>query len=461
MPQKLKLMNFNLMSYSCKYFVIYKKSNQSSVIFMKIKEKLMQTESKRLLSNFISLFTLQGLNYILPLITLPYLVRVLGVEIFGLLAFATATVTYFNILTDYGFNLTATKKIALYRENKDKVVEIFSAVMSVKILLMIVSFLLLTLLVFSVAKFTSHWELYLLSFGAVIGQVFFPVWFFQGMEKMKYITYLNILAKVIFTVAIFFFVQSKEDAYVVPLLTSLGALISGFFSLIIIKKQFKVSFKFQKLSTLNFYRKEAHHIFISNIAISLYTVSTVFILGLLTNNSIVGVYSAADKLIQAVKGLMGPVSQTIYPFISRKVNESAEACLNFIRYILFSVGLVFGLLSLFIFFFADMLILLLLGEQYSESIEILRIMSVLPCLIALSNVFGIQTMVVFSRNKPFTLILVLGSILSFILSFILVPTYQAVGSAYSVVIVETFITLSMFIYIQRNGLKLIGKNKNV
>ena len=116
----------------------------------------------------------------------------------------------------------------------------------------------------------------------------------------------------------------------------------------------------------------------------MYTISTTFILGLFTNNTIV---AAADKIIQAFKGLIGPVSQTIYPYISKKVHESKQEGLKFIKKVVLYVGIFTSLLSLFIFIFAKFL---LLGTEYQNSIVVVQILALMPFMIGLSNVFGIQ-----------------------------------------------------------------------
>lgn len=427
----------------------------------KLEDTITEDDKKRLLANFLSLATLQGANYILPLITLPYLVRILGAEYFGLLAFATATIMYFSIITDYGFDLTASREISIHRDNKSKVVEVFCSVMSIKFILMILSFIILNILIFSFDKFSQNAIVYLLSFGLVIGQFLFPVWFFQGMEEMKYITYINLCTRLLFTIAIFVFIKDKNDYYIVPILSSIGSIIGGLYALYHIRYKYDIRFSFQKLVTLKYYFNEAYHIFISNLAISLYTVSTTFILGIFTNNTIVGYFAAGDKIIQAFKGLMGPVSQTIYPYISKKTIESREKGLNLIKKITTITAFFTLSLSIFIYLSAEFLVKILLGPEYNNSIIVVKILSLMPFLIGLSNMFGIQTMLNFGRKRAFSRILIMASIINIILSLLLVPKYNYIGSSISVLIVEAFVTITMLTYLQNNGLKLIGENKNV
>ena len=248
-------------------------------------KKFTNTEDKkRLLSNFISLSVLQGANYILPLITLPYLVRVLGPEKFGLIMFAQAFIQYFVILTDYGFNLSATREISIHRENKGKVSEIFSSVMTIKFILMIVSIIILSVVIFSFEKFRNDWGIYFLTFGMVAGQVLFPVWFFQGMERMKYITFLNILAKLIFTVAIFVFIHEASDYIYVPLINSLGFIVAGILAMWIVFRNFKVSFKLPCFYDIKYQLSDGWHLFVSTVGVSLYRSADTVILGLFSSN---------------------------------------------------------------------------------------------------------------------------------------------------------------------------------
>src|SRR5690554_3117541 len=148
-------------------------------------------DGKVLASNFGYLMLLQIAGYVFPLITIPYLARVIGVDGFGKIAFAAAVMVWFQTVSDWGFNYTATRDVARNRDDKEKVSEIFSNVLWARCLLMIVSFLLLLLAIFIVPIFRDNYAIILVTFLLVPGHIMFPDWFFQAMERMKYITILN------------------------------------------------------------------------------------------------------------------------------------------------------------------------------------------------------------------------------------------------------------------------------
>ncbi len=416
--------------------------------------KLKGITRKKLFKNFMSLSILQGANYIFPLITLPYLVRVLKPDKYGLIAFAQSFIQYFIILTDYGFNLSATREISINRDDKNKVSEIFNSVMAVKICLLVLSGIILTILVLTVDRFNRDWSIYFLSFGMVVGQVLFPIWFFQGIEQMKYITIMNITAKSIFTLSIFLFVREQSSYVYVPLLNSLGFIVAGVWAFITATRKFSIKLKVPKTEQIIHQVKDGWHIFISTVAISLYTVSNTFILGLFAPNEVVGYYSAAEKLIRAITSLMSPVSRTIYPHISKLVNESKEKGLLFIKKTLFLIGGFSLSVSLMVLITSGIAVKIILGTQYAESAVVLKILSPLPFLIALSNIFGIQTMLTFNYKKAFSRILILASIINIALAFALVPKLQHIGISIAVLTSETFVSLSMLAFLKRKGINI-------
>lgn len=238
--------------------------------------KNLSVNQKRISKNIISLFTLQGVNYILPLLTIPYLVRVLGLEYFGLLAFATAFIMYFMVLTDYGFNLSATNQIAINKENKQKVNEIFVSVLTIKLTLAIFGFFIMIGIVSLIPKYQNDLNVFIFTYGMVVGQALIPLWLFQGLETMKYMTYFNILAKFIATGSIFIFVQEQNDYFLVPILTSLGFIVAGLLSLYWAFREFKMKFYILSKQQLMIQLKDGWHVFINNVFVNLYSTSTFY-----------------------------------------------------------------------------------------------------------------------------------------------------------------------------------------
>ncbi|HPP66932.1 MAG TPA: oligosaccharide flippase family protein, partial [bacterium] len=316
-----------------------------------------KNDYKRLFSNFVSLSILQIANYLLPLITLPYLVRVLGPGKYSLVAFAQAFIQYFVILTDYGFNLSATREIAIHRDNKEKLSEIFSCVMFIKMGLFLFALIIMSAVVFSFQKFSREWFIYYLTFGMVMGQVLFPVWFFQGMERMRYITLLNITAKLIFTVAVFVFITQESDYWKAPAFNSAGYIIAGIAGLYLVKKRFGIGFKFYDFKKIKNYFKDSSQFFLSRVSVSIYTSSNVFLLGFFTSNTMVGYYAIAEKLYQALQGLYQPITQVLYPYVAKEKN------IALFKNIFKSVVLINIIAICVLFLFSDELFYLLFSNK--------------------------------------------------------------------------------------------------
>ena len=282
--------------------------------------KQLTSDKKRLLSNLFSLSALRGANMILPLVTLPYLVRVLGVENFGLVNFSLSIIMYFNILISFGFELSATREISIHRDDSKKISEIFSSVMIIKGILFLISFLILSILIVFIDKLNEHMLLYFSTFGIVFGNLLFPIWLFQGMERMKYITYINVISRVIFTVFIFILVKNKQDYIYVPILNSLGAILGGIYALWLVFKLFSIQLIFPKRKMVLLQVNKSYHFFISRVASTGSRYYATTIIGLFFGNTIVGYYSMVEKLYYAFMSLGGIVSQTFYPYMSRTKN---------------------------------------------------------------------------------------------------------------------------------------------
>lgn len=404
------------------------------------------------MSNFFSLSSVEAANYLFPLITLPYLVRVLGPEKYGLINFAAAFIYYFVLLTDYGFNLSATREISINRENKQKVLSIFNSVMFVKFVLMIISLIIMLATVFFIPKFRQDWLIYIYTFGMVLGNILFPIWLFQGMEKMRLVALLNLLAKFIFVIAIFIFVKRQSDYIYVPLITSIGFMTAGVISLVIAARRFGIIFRMPAREDCIYSMKEGWHVFISTVSVSLYTSSNAFILGLFTNNTIVGYYSASERIIRSGQRLINPISQTLYPHISKLVADSKEKAAYFIRKVIVIFGGVGFAASILLFVLAAPIVNIILGNQFEQSIIVLKILAFLPFMDALSNIFGIQTMLTFNMKEALSKIYISGGIINIILALIFVPLWKHVGTAAAALITEIYIPLAMLIFIHKRGI---------
>ena len=423
---------------------------------LKIPEKLEPYRS--LIQSFTSLSILQIANYLFPLIVLPYVVRVLGPAKYGLINFAAAFIAYFSLICDYGFSLSGTKAIAQIRDDKNKLSQTFSVIISIKLIFLVISFLILILIILLIPFFNKNWDLYILSFGYVIGSVLFPNWFYQGMEQMRYITMLQVSIRSITTILIFVIVNVQSDFLLFVLLNSSAQIIIGILGQLVALYKFNIKFLIPELNEIKFQLKEGWNIFLSMISINLYTTSNTFILGLFASETVVGYFAAADKIRLAFQGILSVFSQSVFPYMSTLAKVSNERFVSFVK-TFFKLQTIVGFcISILLFVFANQITDILLGETFLVAAVFLKIIAILPFLISLSNVFGIQIMLPLGYDKSFNKIISIAAILHFIFLLILVPNYYALGTTISMVITEALVTFLTIRFILRKKFLVLKKS---
>lgn len=402
-------------------------------IFSLFKDK----DKKAVGQNFLSLIFLQGANYVLPLLLLPYLVRVLGTEKYGLVMFAQSLILFLTVFVDYGFNISGTREISINRADRKAISNIFSAIMIVKIGLIATASLLLFVVVESFARFNSDAQVYYLSFGVTIGQALFPVWFFQGIEKMKFVTFINILAKVISIVLIFILVKVRSDYILVPIFYSLGYITAGVLGFLLCLKYIRLCRPSQHL--IKRLLKDSTALFVSNFAASLYTASNVFILGLFTGNTIAGIYSSMEKLILAIKNVYVPLYQALYPWVARQTDVEKTNIIKKIMPIILSVGAVITICILV--FGGEMLHLIFNDPLITSNAFIFKILGFISIFSGLNMLYNMLYFPSIKKYKVRMNILIAGGAFNILMNLTFVKLYGISGLA----IIVTSTELLLFV----------------
>lgn len=411
-----------------------------------------------LLHNISSLLILQGSSYLLPLITLPYLVKTLGTEAYGQLGFSLAFIQYFIILTDYGFNLSATRLIAQHQKNRHLISQLFWSIITCKLLIGLTGFIAMLLISQLNPTLYKIQDILLASYLIVLGSILFPVWLFQGMEKMQSINIYSLTVKSLVVPATFFFIRAPDDAWLAAILHGSASIIIGIISALYIKNKKWIIWACPTSNSIRTQLKEGWHIFLSNTAVSIYTNSTIVILGFIAGNTAVGNFVAADKIRQAVQGLINPVTQAVYPRINSLMQKTPAAAFHTIRQLLLYQGGATLLLSLLLASFAPHIIEIVYGPKHEEIIKILLWLSPIPFIVGISNILGIQTMLTLGMKQEFSKILIASGLfnLGLIIPFSLY--YGATGAAITILITELLVTYIMGMTLRTHKVKIFQKD---
>lgn len=394
---------------------------------------------KTIISNFFSLGLLQGVNCLIPVLVIPFIVRALGVEVFGKVSFAQSVVQYFTILVTYGFDYSATKEIAIHREERNRTASIFWGVISAKFTLFILACFAFFLLSIGYGRIREDYLLYGSLFAVNIGYVLFPTWFFQGIENMRVVALINFIIKLIGTGLPVFLVAAPEDYLIYAAMPSAAYALMGVIAFVYaIRKYGIVKPSSDKIRIeRNNQMKKGFPVFLNTLFAALYTVANLTILGLLTDDYEVGIYSGAYKIIGAIMMVTSmPLHMSIFPSVTRRMEHSATEGWRYFKRVMFYVFLFAVVVSLFVYFTSPLMVIVLLGEKFIDSIFLLRLLSVIPALVILASMFTVQGLygLGFEKYAPWVGLSV--GIFCIMLNFAWIPMMGCKGAALAWILAE-------------------------
>lgn len=397
-------------------------------------------DSSTLASNFGYLMLLQVAGYAFPLLTIPYLARVIGVEGFGKVAFAAAVIVWFQTVSDWGFNYTATRDVARNRENLEKVSEIFSNILWARILLMVVSFAVLFLFTQTIPYFKENQVILLITFLLIPGHIMFPDWFFQAMERMRYITIFNLISKALFTALVFVLIKEKQDYILQPLLMSLGYLVCGLGAMYIILVKWKIKLYAPHWPSIKQTISDGTDVFVTNIFPNLYNSLSTVLLGFFGGSVANGLLDAGRKFVEIGQQFLTIISRVFFPFLSRHNSRGDK------HFLYMKINLSIAVCgSIALMLFAPFIIRLFFTSEFEEAITILRIMAFSLIFLSLSNIYGVNFLIIRGHEKKLRNITLACSITGFITAFPLTYFYSYFGAALNILITRALLGLSTMI----------------
>ena len=339
----------------------------------------------------VSLGVLQVANYLIPFLVLPIISRILGASLFGSVSYAQNIVSYLTLLVNFGFEYSATRQIAISRENKARTDAIFWAVIAAKSLLLLLSFAILAVLPLCMERVACDPRLYIYTALTNIGIVFFPTWYLQGVQQMDKMAWANFFTKLLGAVLVLSLVREVSSYRLYPLLMSVASIIIGIGAMVYVIRHFGISRPSFSRETMHEVMKAGTPIFLNNLFIALYTTANMTILGIYATDDVIGYFSGAQRLIQALNMVVVmPVSMAVYPEISRRFAESKKQGMIFLKQVLLWAGGAAALVSLVAFTGAPLIIHIMYGSGFEPSVALLRWLAPIPFLVMVATLLTVQ-----------------------------------------------------------------------
>lgn len=397
---------------------------------------------------------MQVLNLVFPIIAIPYTTRLLGPEILGEVNFANSIVQYFILIAAAGIPVYATREIAKVRDNSSLLRKKFKELTILQIIFTIISLLAYIIVILSVDRLRCYIYLYLFLGLQVLSNAFNFVWFLQGIEKYRYAAISTFISKFINIILIFTMLKRREDFYIYAFILGITMVVNAAANMFFTYKLLK-HFESKEKIDINYKSVKSHVYFImvfflSNVAVKVYTAMDQTMLGILDSSESVAYYSMSIRLEKVILTFITSMAVVMIPRISNSIKNNRLEDVK--KYISMSINIVyliaipalFGVLAI-----GEEIIPIFLGEEFLQSIGVFKLVSSLFIIIGLSNIFGMQIMIPYDKEKKFTIILSTAAVLNFVINLILIPKLSYYGATFATVFAELVVTVWMYFEVKK------------
>lgn len=397
----------------------------------------MNAQQKSIKKNFLYNIALKLLNMIFPIITFPYVARILSAEGIGRVDFSFSVIQYFILLSQIGIPTYAIRQCAKYRDDKEKLTKTVQELLLINSIMIIISYALLILSIHSIDRLQDYKALlFIMSVNILLTNIGIE-WFYQAIEEYRLIAIRSFIVKLISTVSVFYFVREENDVIVYGIITALSVSLNFVYNFIYVNKYIQL---FKRFKTPYNFRRHIRPIlvlFSTSLAVSIYINLDKVMLGFIAGDKAVGLYTAAHKVIIIILAVVTALGTVLLPRMSyylehnkrKEVETIIKKSFDFIFMI--SIPAVAGIILL-----AKPIITLFAGGSYLEAIITIKILGILIIIIGLSNLIGIQILVSHGKEKAVLISTIVGAILNFSLNLALIPNLQQNGAALSTLIAE-------------------------
>lgn len=398
--------------------------------------------------NVTAMYALQIANYILPIVTLPYLIRTLGSDGYGQLAFAYSLVFLMVLFVDTGFNTRAAHALSKPNITMHEASRIYASTIWFKVIQTLLVFSLLLILINTVPALKESPTLYLVSFMTVIGSLIFPVWLYQGLEIMHYTTICSVGGRLIATILIFVLVREPNDVVLAAFLQASGTALSGLISLPIIFSKLKITifYRYRSLKPdLARAWNESKALGLSEYVTNALENSGVFILGIFTSDAITGIYAAIEKLARAMLSVFQPLLRALFPRLSGKwsvdTNSAVTETKTWTKRLFFSVLLV----AIAVAILSKFGLQILFGVEWGQYQTLLQLFCIWLIFAVLSATLGQLWLLAGGEKDLYSKVLLSSGFIQLLTAIWFTAQYGLYGMTFALLITE-LIKFMMFSY---------------